>query len=163
MRRIDLEIEQPRQGGDRAVGVERAQQEMSRLGSAERHLGGHLVADLADHDHFRVVAQEGSQVAGERVADRLVDFRLAQLLVDVLDRVLGGQDADLRRVDAHQARVERRRLAGSRRARDQKDARRALQQAVEALARRSATGRARSRLRGARDRSSTRMTTLSPE
>ena len=99
------------------VRVERAEEQVAGLRGAERHLGRLLVADLADHDDLGIVAQERAQVAREGVADPLVDLRLAELLVDVLDRVLRGQDPDLRPVGGHQRGVERGALARTRSAR----------------------------------------------
>ena len=85
-RRLDLEVEETRQRGDGAVGVERAQQQVAGLRGAEGHLRRLLVANLADHDDLRVVAKERRGDSGERVADVVVDLGLAQLVVDVLDR-----------------------------------------------------------------------------
>src|SRR5437660_10998583 len=105
---------------------------MAGLGGAEGHFRGLLVTDLADHDDLRVVPEKRPQVAGEGVADGVVDLRLAQLVVDVLHGILGRENADLRAMELHQDRVERRRLAGARGAGHQEDARGALEQHFEA-------------------------------
>src|SRR5262249_2669552 len=55
-RRLDPQIEKTRQGGDGAVGVERAEEQMAGLGGAEGDLRRLLIADLPDHDDLRVVA-----------------------------------------------------------------------------------------------------------
>ncbi len=56
---------------------------MARHRRTEGHFGRVVVADLADHDHLGVVPQERAQVVRERVAQRLVDLGLAELVVDV--------------------------------------------------------------------------------
>jgi hypothetical protein len=54
-----------------------------------------------------------------------------QLVVNVLHRILGGEDADLRPVEPHEAGVERRRLAGAGRPRHEENAGRPLEQRFE--------------------------------
>ena len=76
-----------------------------------------LVADLADHDDVRVLPEEGAQRAREREPDLRLDVHLVDALNLVLDRILGGEDVEVRLVDPVDARVERRRLAGAGRAR----------------------------------------------
>src|SRR5215831_15031177 len=130
-RRLDLQVEEARQGGDGAVGVQRAEEEVARLGGAEGDLGRLLVADLPHHDDLRVMTEEGAEIGREGVADVLVDLGLAQFLVHVLHRVLRGEDADLRSVELHQARVERGGLAGTGGAGYEEDAGGTLDQLLE--------------------------------
>jgi hypothetical protein len=52
--------------------VQRAEQQVAGHRRAQRHFGGVVVADLAHHDHLRIVPQERAQIARERVADPLV-------------------------------------------------------------------------------------------
>ncbi len=121
-----------REEADRAVdrlgrveGVHRGEDQVAGLGRAERRLHGDQVADLPDHDHVRVLAQDAPQGAGERVGVEahlaLVDQRAA-VHVEHLDRVLdrhhvlvGGP------VDPVDHRGERGALARSRRAGDEDD------------------------------------------
>jgi len=44
----------------RIIGVQRGQHEVTSLRGLDRDLGGFQVADLADHDDVRVLAQEGA-------------------------------------------------------------------------------------------------------
>ena len=99
---------QPGQRFDRRIRVQRAEQQVSGLRGAKRHFGGLLVANLAHHDDFRVVPEERAQVGREGIADLGVDFRLTEAFVDVFNRVLGSEDADLRPVQVPQAGMQRR-------------------------------------------------------
>ena len=87
-------------GAGGVVGVQRAEHQVA----GQRGLDGDLrrlqVADFADHDDVRVLAQEGAQHRGEGQADGLVDRHLDDALDVVLDRLLGGQQLGLDRVDA---------------------------------------------------------------
>src|SRR5437899_1429317 len=59
---------------------------------------------------------------GDAEADLRLHLNLVDALELVLDRILDGEKLLLRRVEAHQARVERRRLAAAGRAGDEQDA-----------------------------------------
>jgi hypothetical protein len=50
------------------------------------------VANLADHDHVRVLAQDGAQRFGKREVDLGVDLRLAYSREFVFNRVFHGHD-----------------------------------------------------------------------
>ncbi len=50
----------------RVVGVQRGEHQVAGLGRLDGDFGGLEVADFADHDHVRILAQEGAQGAGER-------------------------------------------------------------------------------------------------
>jgi len=63
------------------------------------NLRGLEVAGLTDEDHVGVLAEEGPERGGERPADALVDLDLVDALQVVLDRILGGHDVHVRRVD----------------------------------------------------------------
>ncbi|MNE59856.1 hypothetical protein D3C80_1549740 [compost metagenome] len=55
-------------------------------------LRGFLIADLAEHDHVRVLAQNRPQAAGEGQAGTGVDCGLANAGDGVLHRVFDGED-----------------------------------------------------------------------
>ena len=91
-------------------------------GCAESHFGGVLVADFANEDGVRVLAHHRADAVGEIQLGRLGDRGLPHQRHRVLDRVFEGHDVDALGVDVVQHRVERRRLAGTGRARDEDDA-----------------------------------------
>ena len=59
-----------------------------------------VVADLADHDDVRVLAEEGAQRAGEGEPDLGLHVDLVDPLDLVLDRILGGEDVEVGAIDA---------------------------------------------------------------
>ena len=82
-----------------------------------RDVGRLLVADLADQDDVRVLAQDRAQGPGERQPALGVDRHLVDAVDAVLDRVLDRDDVDVGLRDLVHARVQRRRLARARRTR----------------------------------------------
>jgi hypothetical protein len=118
----------------RVVGVQRREHQVAGQRRLHGDLGGLLVADLADQDHVRRLAQHGAQDARERQADAALHLALVDAADVELDRVLGGDDLDVGAVELLQRRVERRGLAGAGRAGDQHDAVRARDHALETLA-----------------------------
>src|SRR2546428_693286 len=105
-----------------AVRVERAEHEVAGERRLDAGRGRLLVTHLTDHDDVRVRAQEGAHGLGEREADLRVDLHLAQAVLRDLDRILRGPDLALGLVDVPEDRVERRRLARSRRPHAQDEA-----------------------------------------
>ena len=79
---------------------------MAGEGGLDRDLDGLLVANLADKDDFRVLAEKGAEDRVEGQADLLVRLRLADPLEIIFDRVLGRHDVQFRLVDVLQAAVE---------------------------------------------------------
>ena len=99
---------------------------MARLGGLERGLRGLGVAQLADQDRVRVLAEHAAQrlgeVGGVEPDLTLVDDAVA-VGVEDLDRVLDRDDVLVARaVDVVEHRRERRRLARAGRARDEHEA-----------------------------------------
>ena len=101
----DLVLPVPREHVDdaihglgRVVRVEGGEHQVAGLGHGERDLDGFEVAHLADEEDVGVLAEGGAQGPFERGcvgADRpLVDHR-PLVVVEVLDRVLDGQDVEL--------------------------------------------------------------------
>ena len=79
------------QAGDGAggvVGVQGGQHQVAGQRGLDRDLRGLEVADLADHDHVRVLAQDGAQALAKVSSDPGVDLGLADAGQLVLDRVL---------------------------------------------------------------------------
>ena len=115
-------VAQPRDRAGGVVGVQRAEHHVPGQRRLHGDFGRLQVADLADQDLVRVLPQDRPQALGERVADRRVDGHLHDAVDVVLDRVLGGDQLVLDRVQLVQRAVERGRLAGAGRTGDQHDA-----------------------------------------
>ncbi|MCY1397815.1 hypothetical protein D9M71_128340 [compost metagenome] len=95
---------------------------MSGQGGLHGDLGGFQVADLADHDHIRVLAQDRAQRGGEGQTDLGVGLDLGDGGNPVFDRVLHRDDLAHAIVDRFEGGVEGRRLARAGRAGHQDDA-----------------------------------------
>ena len=103
--------------------VQRAEHQVAGLRRLDRDRDGLEVAQLADQDDVRILAQRRAQRVLERVGVRahlaLVDQALL-VLVDELDRILDRDDVILARlVDVVDHRAQRRRLARAGRAGDE--------------------------------------------
>ncbi|MNE05386.1 hypothetical protein D3C80_979460 [compost metagenome] len=87
-----------------------------------RHQGGFAVADLADHDDVRVLAQHRPHAVGEAQAQGRLHLQLVERRFQPFDRVFDGAQVDLRGGQQFEAGVERAGLAGTGGARYQDDA-----------------------------------------
>ena len=134
--RLDAHLAEARDRGGRVVRMQRREDEVPREGGFDRDLGGLRVADLPDHDHVGIRAQDRPQRRREREPRADVDLHLVHARQAVLDGILDRDDVDLRPVDLREAGIERRRLAGSGRAGDQQRARRHADDRREPLAHR---------------------------
>ena len=65
---------------------------MPRQRRLHRDLRGFQVADFADHDHVRVLTQDGAQHGGEIQPDLRLDLRLVDAAKLIFDRVLDRHD-----------------------------------------------------------------------
>jgi hypothetical protein len=86
--RLQADVDQAGDRRRRVVGVHGRQHHVAGDRGAERDLRGLGVADLADHDDVRILAQDRAQRAGERLLRLLVDVHLVDAGELVLDRVL---------------------------------------------------------------------------
>src|SRR5438128_4785117 len=112
-------VEEPRDRGGAIVGVQGREDQVAGERGANADLCSLEVARLTDEDHVGVLTAEGAERGGERPADPLVDLDLVDALQVVLDRVLGGHDVHVRRIDRLDPRVERGELTGFERPGDQ--------------------------------------------
>ena len=103
---------QPVDRAGRVVRMQRREHEVAGQGRLDRDLGGLEVSDLTDHDDVRILPQEGAQGGREVEPDLLVHLDLVDAGQVEFDRVLGGDDVDLRALlSSVRARVQRRRLS----------------------------------------------------
>jgi hypothetical protein len=86
-----------------------------------RDPGGLRIADFPNHDHVRVLAQQGAEHGREIQPDLAVDLELVDPSQVELHRILDGADVDGGVVQMVEHRVERRALAAAGRAGDQDD------------------------------------------
>src|SRR6266566_4285404 len=124
-------VEESRDRRGAIVGVQGGEDQMAGERGANTDLRGLEVARLTDEDHVGVLTEEGAERGGERPADALVDLDLVDALQVVLDRILGGHDVHVRRIDRVDPRVERGGLAGPGRSGDQYHAVRLVNRRVE--------------------------------
>src|SRR5713101_2516361 len=108
---LDAHVDEAGDGARGVVGVDGAEDEVAGQRGLDGDLRRLAVADLADHDHVRVLAKEAAQTVGEGEVDLRVHRRLRDALELVLDRVLDGHDVEVRPVDLAEGRVERGGLA----------------------------------------------------
>ena len=129
--RLDAHVHQAADRARRVVGVQRRQHEVAGQRRLDRDLRRLEVADFADQDDVRVLAQERAQRRGEVQADVLADLHLVDADQVELDRVLRGHDVGFRRVDLGDRRVERVGLAAAGRPGDQHHAPRLADRVLE--------------------------------
>ena len=82
------QVDQACDGSGRIIGVERAEDEVARLGRLDGDPGRFGVADLAHEDHVGILAQDGAQRLGEAEPRLLEDLHLVRSAQTVFDRVL---------------------------------------------------------------------------
>src|SRR6185503_9162478 len=110
---VDSHIKEARQRRRGVTRVERREDEVARERRVDGNRGGLAVADLADHDDVRVLAQDRAQPRAEREPRPGVDLDLAYAFDRIFDRILDRDDGNGLGVELLEERVERRRLAAS--------------------------------------------------
>ena len=126
---LDAHIHEARDGAGCVVGVERGENQVAGKRGADRDLGGVFVADFADHDDVGVLAEDGTEGAGEGEADLGADLHLVYAGDFVFDGVFDGDDPKIGGIDFPEKRVKRGALAGARGAGDEDDAVRVVEDA----------------------------------
>src|SRR5688572_6897105 len=85
--------------------------------AGQRRLNGDLrrlkIADFADHDDVRVLAQDRAQGVRKGQADVRMDLDLVDAGELVLDRVLDGKQLSVRAMEGFENRIKRRGLAAT--------------------------------------------------
>ena len=113
---------QTRDAADGVVRVQGAEDEVTGHRRADGDFRRLDVANFADHDDVRVLAQNVAQAVREGQADLRFHLDLRDAGQPVFDRFLDRDDAPLDRVDAAEKAIERSRFAGTGRAGDEDDA-----------------------------------------
>ena len=111
---IDPHVDEAADDVEHVVGVHGGEHQVAGQRRLHGDLRGLRIADLADHDLVRVVAQDGAQAAREGQALLLVDRDLQHAGQLVFDRILDGDDLVLAVVDLGDRGVQRGGLAASR-------------------------------------------------
>ena len=135
-KRLDPHVHQPRVSASGIVRVQGTEDQMAGQRRLDGVLGGLQVADFTDQHYVRVVTQDAPQRMRERQADPGMNLNLVDPLQLILDRILGGNDLDVRAVDLDQRTVQRGRLSRTGRPGDQDDAVRQFDQLTVDLVRR---------------------------
>ena len=97
---LNAHIEQTRDGRCRIVGVQGGQYQMPGEGGLHCNLRRFQVANLADHDHVRVLPQNRAQGFGKAHVDARIDLSLADAGELIFDRVFDGETIGGGRVEA---------------------------------------------------------------
>jgi hypothetical protein len=119
---IDPHVHEAADHVEDVVGVHGGEHQVAGEGRLDGDLGGLRVADLADHDLVRVVAQDGAQAAGKIQPLLLIHRDLQHAGQLVLHRVFDGDDLVLAGVGLGQQRVQAGGLARAGGAGDQQHA-----------------------------------------
>ncbi len=124
-KRLDAEIEEPRDGRRRVVRVQGAEQKVARLRGLKRDVRRFLVAYFANEDHVWILTQDRPQASRECHASPRVDLDLVHPRELKLDRVFQGDDVVGRGLDGVQRGIERGGLSAAGRTRHEDHALRA--------------------------------------
>ena len=103
--RFDADFEKPGHSAGSIIGMQRRQHQVSGEGALYRHLRRLEIADLADHDHVRIVTENMPQRAREGESGRVVHLNLIDPGQPILDRILDGDDVDAAASHLLQSRV----------------------------------------------------------
>ena len=115
--------------------MQRREHQMPGKRRLNRDLRRFEIADLADHDDIGILTENRPQRPREIEIDPLAHLRLRHAVERVLDWIFDRHHVGRAARQSRQCRIERRRLAGSRRTGDQHDAMRLADQSVDAVER----------------------------
>ena len=93
--RFHVHVEQPRDATYGIVRVQRAENKVASHGRANRYVRGFNVANLADHDHIRILSQNVTETFGESQINLRFHIDLRDTGNSIFDRFFDGDDAAL--------------------------------------------------------------------
>ena len=128
-------IQQPGHATRRVVGVQGRQDQMPGQRGLHGDARGFDIAHLTDHDHVRILTDDGAERLGEGQANLGFGLNLIDAHQLIFHRVFHGDDLAVGCVDLVQRRVEGGALATAGWTRDEDDAVRCFQYIEEALQR----------------------------
>ena len=103
--RFGAEVEQPRHRADGVVRVKRREKEVSRERGLNCDAARFRIADLADHDHVRILPEQRSEQRRKGAPDTLVYLKLVDTGQIVLNGILNGAEIALDTFDRLERRV----------------------------------------------------------
>src|SRR5690242_5556767 len=130
--RRNTDVDEARDGARRVVGVERGQNQVSRERCLNRDLGGFAIANLADEKHVGVLPHDRAQRRGKGESRTFADLNLDDAGEPILDGIFHSHNVHTALLEESQSRIQRRRLAGARRAGDKQQSLARLQEALDA-------------------------------
>ena len=113
---LDAHVDQAGERLRGIVGMQRREHQVAGLRRLDGDLGGFQVADFADHDDIRVLAQEGAQRGGKGQSHLVVHVDLVDAGQIDFGRVLRRRDVAILGVEDVEAGVQRHGLAAAGRA-----------------------------------------------
>src|SRR5208283_1311829 len=131
--RFDTHVHEAGDGAGGVVGVQRGENQVAGEGGLHGDLRGFLVADFADENYIRVVAQDRAQPARKGQAGLLVDLDLIDAFELIFNGIFHGDDFADGIVDLIQRGIKRGGFAAAGGAGDEDDAVRQLEHAAETV------------------------------
>lgn len=113
-KRVHPHLQEPGHRFDRAIGMKRAEDQVSRERGFDTDFRGFAVADFSHHDDIRVGTQKRPHRGGEVEVNAWVHLHLSQTRLRDFDRVFRRPDFPVWGIDERERGVQRRGLSRSR-------------------------------------------------
>ena len=120
--RFDAHVDEAADNVGHVVGMDGGENQMAGERGLDGDLGGFLVADFADHDLVRVVAQDGTQAARKSETLLFIHGNLGDAPKLILDWIFDGDDFVFVALDFVDGGIKRGGLSGARRSCNQNHA-----------------------------------------
>src|SRR5262249_31418305 len=119
---LHVHVEQTRDAAYSIIRVEGAENKVASHGRANRNVRRFDIANLADHDHIRILSQNVTEAFGESQIDLRFYINLRDTSNPIFDRFFDGNDATLNGIDAAEKAIKGSRFAAAGRAGEKNDA-----------------------------------------